>query len=1090
MFLMPFAGNIGFNGDIEAIKKALLAAKTVAEFNIALTNAKAIADVNFGVFLGLADINNDGKEEFGSIAYLNAPATITNTTTEVSFTGSTTAVNKFTSENLLGSARFNSTKHHLINLADNKLWVWASTTGEVLPAPEADMTAITTFATAKNVATTDYDFALVTYSEFDPTKVVGVQLLKDIESLQFRLWLDMNKDNRQQGVELSNSFISYSILKDSAIYATEDLGSATVGGKQYAGISTGTSKNETIDLKTSLQPQIRTAEQTKKLGINSYDYGGTDTITGTDFDDLFWLGNGVDTYDGGNGSDRMAFYWVPKENATLYASKTNNIISVFQKTAANVVTELVQITLSGNGGTIKQLNEVFADAAGASSAFAMTTAETFSNIEELMIILDSSLKNTDGTFKYTTGGVTDVNPFVLKLTPTAEYFTGTGADATKNTITFTGSPFADNFDAAAMLATLPTSSVAKDNWRGSTLHTNIILNGGGDTVKGTANADLIDPGTGVNYIDGGTNVGRTAWVPSWIESKYAYWGAETPTDQVRFLIKDPKEASGLVLTRLDSTSSNATDATAFTNGYKVKAVFTAPDNTVSTNYLKNVEYVGLRLWTDANKNGIREGTEVTSYSFTNIDKPAVNWRFLDLNDTSYGSLYFNLNGSQLVNVINAQSAIDDFIANKKAYPVMSVDGKTLDLPSDFQLSNVINYANARGAYINAGTGNHYITGTAFNDFIVVGNIGNNWIDGGTDEGYAKYEFSAGKGTIRSAIDSYRIAQQVPESDVGLSANMKNSNYKFIRLSDSKDLLNNVTATDIVMTAVNNTISELRTSYNIANTVLPEFAIVKYDLTDPTKIVGIDILRNIEDTDVRNWFDKDGNGRPTGTELGTNDPISPLLKTDSVLFEVADQSYEVIAGKSYAGIFYGSSYTDDVNLQSVLETMMTGKSISNNSKGLMITDFGGNDVILGTNFDDIFLTSNGNDTLKGGGGDLDRVGLYWKPSTTAGTPTIQVVKSTTDKTIIVSQKIGTAAATDLIKFTYVNADAADIHWKAEHFNTGFTIGGGGTLSGTDKLYSIEQAVITIDPDLLKPDGTPSISVLGLTDNALVINLSLS
>ena len=175
---------------------------------------------------------------------------------------------------------------------------------------------------------------------------------------------------------------------------------------------------------------------------------------------------------------------------------------------------------------------------------------------------------------------------------------------------------------------------------------------------------------------------------------------------------------------------------------------------------------------------------------------------------------------------------------------------------------------------------------------------------------------------------------------------------------------------------------------------------------------------------------------------------------------------------------------------VLENMVTSKSISNNNKGLMVTDFGGNDVILGTNFDDYFLTSNGDDTIKGGSGDLDRVGLYWKPSTTAGTPTIQVVKSTTDKTIIVSQKIGTAAATDLIKFTLVNTDTTDIHWKAEHFNTGFTIGGGGTVSGTDKLYSIEQAVITIDPNLLNADGTPSISVLGLTENALVINLTLS
>ena len=48
--------------------------------------------------------------------------------------------------------------------------------------------------------------------------------------------LDMNKDNRQSGVEYSSSFISYSILKDSAIYASEDLGSATVGGKNFGNL--------------------------------------------------------------------------------------------------------------------------------------------------------------------------------------------------------------------------------------------------------------------------------------------------------------------------------------------------------------------------------------------------------------------------------------------------------------------------------------------------------------------------------------------------------------------------------------------------------------------------------------------------------------------------------------------------------------------------------------------------------------------------------------------------------------------------------------------------------------------------------------
>jgi hypothetical protein len=742
-----------------------------------------------------------------------------------------------------------------------------------------------------------------------------------------------------------------------------------------------------------------------------------------------------------------------------------------------------------SSGSIKQLNEVFADAAGASTAFAVGTPDKFSNIEELIIVLDSSIKNTNGTFKYTTGGVTDVSPFVLKMTPTAEYFTGTGADATKNTITFTGSPFADNLDAAAMLATLPTSSTAKDNWRGSTLHTNIILNGGGDTVKGTANADLIDPGTGVNYIDGGTNVGRTAWVPSWIESKYAYWGAETPTDQVRFLIKDPQEASGLVLTRLDLNSIGA-DATAFTGGYTVKAVFTAPDASVSTNYLKNVEYVGLRLWTDTNKNNIREGTEVTSYSFTNIDKPAVNWRFLDLNDPDFGSFYFNLSGGRFVNVINAQSAIDEFIANKKLYPVTSVDKVTSDLPSNFTLSSVVNYANARGAYVMAGTGEHYVTGTNFNDTIVVSNTGNNWIDGGTDEGYAKYDTTTGAGTIKIARDTYRVAQSVVESGVSLTNNVSASNFKVVRLSDSYDMLNSVTASPEVMTLIDNAKTSLMTKYSIASGSTPEFAVVKYDPAKPATVIGIDLLRNIELFDVRNWFDTDNNGKPTGTEIGKTSPVSYLLKTDSTLFETADQSYQVIAGKSYAGLATGASFAETSNMQTVLDELKTKYSnLSNNSKGMMIADQGGNDTYTGTNFDDLFMLSSGNDTLTGGDGTQDRVAVYWKPST-AGT-SIQVVKSATDKTIKVTQTTG-STTTDLLKFTLINTgtDATSPYWKAEHTNTTFALGWSDSNFGTDKLYGIEQAVVTLHADLIKLDGTPTISLTGLTNNSLLIDLTLN
>jgi hypothetical protein len=191
-------------------------------------------------------------------------------------------------------------------------------------------------------------------------------------------------------------------------------------------------------------------------------------------------------------------------------------------------------------------------------------------------------------------------------------------------------------------------------------------------------------------------------------------------------------------------------------------------------------------------------------------------------------------------------------------------------------------------------------------------------------------------------------------------------------------------------------------------------------------------------------------------------VSHLLKSDGALIETADQSYETIAGKNYGGYAAGTSLGETANIQTVLEGLLqTYPTKSNNGKGLVITDQGGDDTFTGTQFDDLFLTSGGNDSLIGGEGTQDRVGLYWKPSSTAGTPTLQVEKSSVNKTITVSQKIGTANATELVKFTLVNtgADQTNPYWLAEHKNTGLALGWSDSSSGNDKLYGIEQAVFT-------------------------------
>jgi hypothetical protein len=739
------------------------------------------------------------------------------------------------------------------------------------------------------------------------------------------------------------------------------------------------------------------------------------------------------------------------------------------------------------------MNIVFADAYGASAAFAQGTPDTFTGIEELMILLDTSVKNADGTFKYTTGGVTDAKPFIVKLKPTAEYPTGSSADATKNSITFTGTPYADTLDAAALLQSLPTSSTAKDDWRNSSINTNILLNGGGDVVKGTANADMIDPGTGNNYIDGGTNFGRTNWVPAWPADDRKYWGAESANDQVRFYIKDAASASNLNLLMLSSIDSGA-DKAAFDNGYRIKATFTDGAGGLSTNYLKDVEYVGLRLFTDTNANNLRDSSETTStYSYFAVNTPIVNWRFLDLNDSSYAPCYFDFNVGKFVTEVNAQSDIDAFISNKKNFPVVKEDKVSLDVPADYKLSDNVNYSKSYGAFINIGNGDHVVTGTDFTDYAVTGNYGFNWIDGGLDTGYVKYETSPGTGTITASRDIYRVAHTVSSTDA-LTGTISKSNYKVIRLSDKYDLLNlaSVSSNAALLTEIDTAIASAKEKYKIASDINAEFAVVKLNPANTSQIIGIDLLRNIELFQTRNWFDADGNTRPNGAEVSTTTQNSLVLLPESTLYLTADQTFYPTAGMNYAGSANGTSGIDTSNLQTILDSMLAAyPQLSNNNRGLIYSDQAGDDTVTGTNFNDFFWLSGGNDTIQGGPGTQDRAALYWSPSSTAGAASIALDTATT-KTIKVNQ-VQNGTTTELVRFTLNDSNANDKHWTAEHKNTSFaySFSGVGTSFGTDTLRGVEQAVFILPTTMLNENGTPLITLTGLTpSNILVVDLPIS
>jgi hypothetical protein len=1087
--LLPKDGKIGFNAtpaQMQAYAKAFQDADTPAKLQAAITAVSNVAVVKYTVFAGYKDIGGSSTPEWMSFANLSAP---TFTATEAQFSGVTEVDNFLSATNLLGSARFNVERHHLINIASNQDWFSGAA------ATAQDTAAINAFANSKGVKSSDFKFAVVTFNDFQ--QLTGVQLLDDVEKVNFRLWFDSNLDGKQAGNEMSSNILSVNVKTDALIHLPTDLNSSTIAGKQYAGTFFGTDITETIDLKTLMQSQIGTAEQAKKLGIRMADFDGNDTITGTDFDDLFWLGKGVDSINGGNGTDRLAFFWKPSAAATLSLQTNGNVITLVQTATAapNASTNLARITLTDTGGTIEQLDETLTSTFGSSRNFAMSTPDTFINIEEISILLDPSLKLSNGNFPYTTGGVSDVSPYLIKIKPTADFTVG--ADATRSNISITGTAFADVINASTLVQSLPSSSSAKDDWKNSNLNTSINLSGGGgDTLIGTNFADMIDVGSGVNYIDGGTNIGKTSWTPTWINSSRTYLGAETALDHVRFYIKQASDASKLAILKL-TASSTGSDKTAFDNGYTTKATFTDYNNQISTNYIKNVEYIGLRTWTDSNSNSIRDASEGTaSYSYFVIDTAMVSYRFVDLNNSSNGPYLFDVSLGKYVDKVNAQDAIDAYLSNRKNFPVLKEDKVTLDFPADYKLSDYVNYNKAYGAYIMAGLGEHYILGTNYADTIVAAEVGNNWYDGGSDIGYVKYVKSATDvtGQISVARDAYRLTRTVTsESNISDTSIVSKTGIKLIRLSDKFDLLNPLTSVDTdSLDAITAATASLKAKFNIGADVAAEYAVVKTKTVNSvTEILGVDLLRNIEIFQMRNWFDADGNTRPNGSEISDVNYNTNDLLIDNTLFQTADQTFMTLYGVNYAGVVFGTSGSDTINLQSNLTSMLQANpDISNNNRGLIFADRLGNDTLTGSNFNDFFWLSTGTDSIDAGAGTQDRVGIYWAPSSTGGSASISTVTSTDKKTIKVVQIQG-GTTTDLMRFTLNDSSATDKYWSVEQLNTTFSqlYLNNSVGSQAVTLRGVEQAVFALPSTLLGSNDQPLITLTGLMNNMLVVDLTV-
>lgn len=1132
----PKMGRTNLPDNVQELVTRVETAPDLAALNLALENLSEVADLHFGLFLGVADLNADGKFEYSSMAVLERGSDAEG---QLVLAANTTAtVNPV--DDLLSPGRYNSSNYHLIKLSD-----WAGfgsqplsaltdedaqvlrdvypkdASGQSAAATVADLRAIAAYAASEKITSTDFEYALVSYqydyANEDFGAVAGVTLLKDVESLQIRLWMDGNFDFRPSGNETTANLGSFTLKPNAYIVKPEDLSASTTGGKPYAGSVSGTGMAETLDLKKDYQPMVPAAYQAQKLGFKVTDLSDADTVIGSDFDDFFALSAHDDQIDGGAGSDRVAFWWKPSSTAGAASLKTVQVpgtdnaepyVKIVQ-TQNGLDTELARMTQTANGWSIEHIHKNFANGFGANTDFGK---DVLTGVEELVVLLHSDLKdkNTGAILIDDTKGVTDTVPFVVKLSPTVDY--PQGADASRTSVTFNGSMFADVIDAPALLRTLPSSPVARENWQGTTLSTNILLNGGGDRVIGTPNADIIVAAAGVNFIDGGANTGRTAWVPNWwTPLEKSYWGLEGATDQLQIFIRDTQDANNVTIESLASIpvgQRDATDTDALAQGYTTKVVYNDSENpqNLSVNYIKNIEYVGKRIWEDKNNNLRRDAGEVTNHAYTPVDDTIINWRAGDIGKQDVGAYYFDLTASQYVTTIHAPSLIDRFIANKKAYPVLAADKVTLDLPADYDLGKVIDYNSSYGVLLNAGAGSHQITGTAHNDMIVVAANGSNVIDGGAHEGYYKYPLNTATGTTLAARDVVRITEETTD----LSTKFDSEKYSLIKVSDwvqsqaaagqggspasVQDVLNNRALgsleSDWIKSDSVSAVLAAQLGENAANST--DFLLVKTSSSSADReVLGMDLLKNIERIEWRFWNDVNGDGRQGGGTAGFKGEISQTaarsleLKPNLTVLEANDQSYASTAGLPYMAVSNGTSFADTINLQSGLANLNAAPT--ENGMGVKFTDFGGNDAVTGSDGNDLFYLAGGDDVLDGGQGSSDRALVYWAPNTAQHNATLKVTQT---DSAIVFQQTQNDVDVDVLKLNKtIGNDGASI-WTVVPGNGSPIVGFNSTPSiGTDELTGFEQFIVAVNTgiDLTKVSLT-GLQSESVTTGYLMVNLT--
>ncbi|MEI6601564.1 MAG: hypothetical protein WCN21_13875, partial [Comamonadaceae bacterium] len=149
----------------------------------------------------------------------------------------------------------------------------------------------------------------------------------------------------------------------------------------------------------------------------------------------------------------------------------------------------------------------------------------------------------------------------------------------------------DSFSVASDVSTT-TQALMVANQRG----VYVDLGAGNDTATGSAYGDNFSMGSGVNYVDGGDNLGTSPWGGKAQDALDIYVPAGTTSALTVTAV------AAVTVIPLDGSSTDATDKAAKGAGYTFKVVNPAGNE---VDYIKGIERINVQVWDDKNHDGQR-----------------------------------------------------------------------------------------------------------------------------------------------------------------------------------------------------------------------------------------------------------------------------------------------------------------------------------------------------------------------------------------------------------------------------------------------------------------------------------------------------